>query len=33
MRGGMKKVNKIFFLLVDPVARVLANGNRTIENG
>ena len=31
MRGGMKKVNKNIFLFVDPVARVLANGNRTIE--
>ena len=28
MRGGMKKVNKN---IVDPVARVLASGNRTIE--
>ena len=27
----MKKVNKNIFLFVDPVARVLANGNRTIE--
>ena len=31
MRGGMKKVNKNIFLFVDPVARVLAYGNRTIE--
>ena len=31
MRGGMKRVNKKIFLFVDPVARVLANGNRTIE--
>ena len=30
-RGGMKKVNKNIFLFVDPVTRVLANGNRTIE--
>ena len=29
--GGMKKVNENIFLFVDPVARVLANGNRTIE--
>ena len=29
MRGGMKKVNKNIFLFVVPVARVLANGNRT----
>ena len=28
MRVGMKKVNKNIF--VDPVARVIANGNRTI---
>ena len=27
----MKKVNKKIFLFVDPVARVLATGNRTIE--
>ena len=27
----MKKVNKNNFLFVDPVARVHANGNRTIE--
>ena len=27
----MKKVNKNIFLLIDPVARVLANGNRIIE--
>ena len=27
----MKKVNKNIILFVDPVARVLANGNRTIE--
>ena len=27
----MKKVNKNIFLFVDPVARVLVNGNRTIE--
>ena len=31
MRGGMKKANKIYFLFVVPVARVLANVNRTIE--
>ena len=29
-RGGMKKVNKNIFLFVVPVARVLANVNRTI---
>ena len=29
--GGMKKVNKNIFLFVDPVARVLVNGNRTIK--
>ena len=27
----MKKVNKNIFLFVDRVARVLVNGNRTIE--
>ena len=26
-RGGMKKVNKDIFYFVDPIARVLANGN------
>ena len=31
MRGGMKKVNKNIFLFVVQVARVLVNGNRTIE--
>ena len=31
MRGGMTKVNKNIILFVVPVARVLANGNRTIE--
>ena len=31
LREGMKKANKKIFLFVDPVARVLANGNRTIE--
>ena len=31
MRGGIKKVNKNILLFVDLVARVLANGNRTIE--
>ena len=31
MRGGMKKVNKNIFLFVDPILRVLVNGNRTIE--
>ena len=31
MRGGLKKVNKNIFLFVGPVARVLANGNRTVE--
>ena len=29
--GGVKKVGKYKFLFFDPVARVLANGNRTIE--
>ena len=27
----MKKLNKKIFSFVDPVARVLASGNRTIE--
>ena len=31
MRGGMKKVNKKIFFICCPVARVLANVNRTIE--
>ena len=31
MRGGMKKVNKNIVLFVDPIDRVLANGNRTVE--
>ena len=31
MRGGMKKVNKNIVLFVVAVARVLSNGNRTIE--
>ena len=31
MRGGMKNVNKNIVLFVVPVAKVFANGNRTIE--
>ena len=27
----MKKVNTFFYLFVDPVDMVLANGNRTLE--
>ena len=30
-REGMKKVSKYTFLFFDPVARILARENRTIE--